>query len=291
MKRRLEDPLFAVTIPEVEQELVYRVEFDDLQSDDFRVQVFEYPDLVRADAQLIFPAYTELPERKILDARRVTAVEGSQLVWTLQVNKPLASASLETEQGQSVALEADAANPLSYRAQVTLRQDDHWTLRLQDSEGRANRTEHELFAKVTPNRPAELKLSAARDLRVSPLEELKVQASIQDDYGVRRYGITYGRPGESAHELVLGEQAPAAQPLSVDHILDFEALQAEPDQLLAYYFWAEDLDAQGQLRRSFSDQFFAEVRHFEEIFRQGQSARWGRATQRAVSRRASPRQR
>ena len=54
------------------------------------------------------------------------------------------------------------------------------------------------------------------------------------------------------------------------HLIDLESLNAEPDQLLSYHFWAEDFGPDGQPRRTFSDMFFAEVRHFEEIFRQGQ---------------------
>ena len=58
-----------------------------------------------------------------------------------------------------------------------------------------------------------------------------------------------------------------------------EDLQAEPDQLLAYHFWAEDAGADGTLRRISSDMFFAEVRPFEEIFRQGQPPPGGASQQ------------
>ncbi len=46
---------------------------------------------------------------------------------------------------------------------------------------------------------------------------------------------------------------------------------AQPDQLVSYYFWVEDLDRQGVARRIDGEMFFAEVRPFEEIFRQGQA--------------------
>ena len=45
----------------------------------------------------------------------------------------------------------------------------------------------------------------------------------------------------------------------------------QPDDLVSYYFWAEDIGADGERRQVASDMFFAEVRHFEEIFRQGQA--------------------
>jgi hypothetical protein len=60
-------------------------------------------------------------------------------------------------------------------------------------------------------------------------------------------------------------------------VIRFEDLHAEPDQLLAYYFWAEDSGPDGQLRRTSSDMYFAEVRHFDEIFREGQAPPGGQS--------------
>ena len=58
--------------------------------------------------------------------------------------------------------------------------------------------------------------------------------------------------------------------ISIEHTIDMEALQASPDDLLTYYFYVEDAAADGSLRRTYSDMMFAEVRRFEEIFRESQ---------------------
>jgi hypothetical protein len=42
-------------------------------------------------------------------------------------------------------------------------------------------------------------------------------------------------------------------------------------QLVSYFVWADDYGPDGQVRRTYSDMFFAEVRPFEEIFRADQS--------------------
>ena len=52
--------------------------------------------------------------------------------------------------------------------------------------------------------------------------------------------------------------------------MELEQIDAEPDQLVSYHFWAEDTGPDGNVRRVSSDMYFAEIRHFEEIFRQGQ---------------------
>ncbi len=58
--------------------------------------------------------------------------------------------------------------------------------------------------------------------------------------------------------------------VKVSHTINLEALDAEPDSLVTYYFYADDIASDGTTRRTFSDMMFADVRRFEEIFREGQ---------------------
>ena len=51
-------------------------------------------------------------------------------------------------------------------------------------------------------------------------------------------------------------------------LLELEELEAKPRDLLTYFVWAEDVGPDGTTRRAMSDLFFAEVRHFEDIFRE-----------------------
>jgi hypothetical protein len=53
--------------------------------------------------------------------------------------------------------------------------------------------------------------------------------------------------------------------------LALENENAEPRQLISYHFWAEDKGPRGEERRSMSDMFFADVRHFEDIFREAEA--------------------
>jgi hypothetical protein len=50
-----------------------------------------------------------------------------------------------------------------------------------------------------------------------------------------------------------------------------EKLGVDVDQVVAYFAWADDYGPDGEVRRTFSDMFFAEVRPFDEIFRADQS--------------------
>jgi len=271
MSLSLSDPMFGGRVAGVAGDLVYRVEYDGHSTRDFHVTVYEHPRLERADARLVFPGYTGLEEKLIEDTRRVTAVEGTRLTLLCHLNKPVDSARLVPEEGEPIELAGQSDSPAVWTATLTLQQSGRYRLQLVDAEGRKNKEPPEFVFQVTPNRPADLKLTfPGRDVRVSPIEELAAAASAWDDFGLAAYGISYGLAGRPALDVVLGQSTERNERRKIEHLVDFETLQAEPDQLLSYYFWAEDVGPDGSPRRTLGDMYFAEVRHFEEIFREGQ---------------------
>jgi hypothetical protein len=273
MTRSLADPKYVGRVPVVENNLTYFVEFAGRRSKEFRVTVFEYPELVRADAELVYPHYTTLEPAVVEDVRHVTAVEGTKLTLVLHLNKEVAEARLDGAEEGEIKLERDARNPAVYRATWTLTESRRLKLHLVDSAGRGSRLPPEIVVNVTPNRPPKVAIDRpARDVEVSPLEELELKANISDDFGVLKTGVSYSLGGDEPREIALAD-ATAALPnkqVSVDHTIDFEALKAEPDQLVSYYLWAEDTGPDDQPRRVESDMYFAEVRPFDQIYRQGE---------------------
>jgi hypothetical protein len=110
-----------------------------------------------------------------------------------------------------------------------------------------------------------------QDVQVSPLEELALEAEVSDDFGLIRYGLIYALAGIADQEVTLGGAVESKAKQKVQYLLALEDLKAQPDQLITYSFWAEDAGPDGKVRRVASDIYFAEVRSFEEIFRESQS--------------------
>ena len=81
--------------------------------------VFEYPELERTDAKLVFPHYTSLEPKTVEDIRHVTAVEGTELTLLCRLNKDVATAQLVDAEGQAIELEA------ARRWQARLQRDHH----------------------------------------------------------------------------------------------------------------------------------------------------------------------
>ncbi|MGE3819686.1 MAG: hypothetical protein AB7I30_09640, partial [Isosphaeraceae bacterium] len=278
MTRSLEDPTFAGRVDPVNADLTYRIEFRGQASPDFRIKVFEYPELLRADATLDFPSFANLPRKVVEDVRRLTAVEGTEVGLLLRLNKEVTGARLVDEEGGVVDLAREEEDARSYRANLRLADTHRYRVELVDREGRSSKQPAELVLNVTRNRPPTLTLTRpSRDVRVSPVEELALAAKAQDDYGVVRRGVSYAFGGGEPVDVALEGPEKPAKSLDLAHLIDFEAMKAEPDQLLTYFVWAEDLGPDGNPRRASSDMFFAEVRHFEEIFRQGEQPPGGSA--------------
>jgi hypothetical protein len=279
MTQNLKDPILGGFVASVDQPFRYRVLSPIWESEVFSVEVFEFPDLVRSDADLRFPEYTGMEPKRIEDTVRVAAVQGTQLKWICYLNKEVKSAELVAEDGTRISLESDEENPGARSATVDLQETMRWKLELRDDADRANKYPPELVARVLPNQPPNLKLSVAGDVSVSPLEELPVAAEVSDDFGVVKYGLAYSFSGNPEQEITLGESLSRGAKSAVEHLIEFEKLKAQPDELLTYHFWAEDYGPDGNLRRTESDMYFAEVRPFEEIFREGQPPPEGQSQQ------------
>jgi hypothetical protein len=270
MTRSLEDPAFAGRVESVDADLSYQVDFGDRRSPIYKVHVFEYPELDRADAKLVFPRFTAMPPKTVEDIRHITAVEGTEVSLLCRLNKDVTSAKLVDEQGHDVALTHQKDGSHVYQAKLTLTDPKRYRVQLVDNEGRSNKLNAEIVTNVTRNRlPVVTMAQPARDVRVSPLEELKLKAQMDDDFGLVRQGVTYTVAGGEPREIELAREPASSRRMSAEHMLDFESLRAAPDQLVTYFFWAEDLGPDSQPRRASGDMFFAEVRPFEEIFRQG----------------------
>jgi hypothetical protein len=273
LTRNMEDPVFGGIIQQVNSNILYYIEYANQRSRDYRISVYERPILTRADAKIVFPPYTKLPEKVIKDTRQVSAVEGSQIFLTFILNKAVAKAQLVPREGPGPELTVDAEHPNVYTTAITATKNERYELHLTDAQGLTNEMPERFIIDVLKNLPPELKVAFPnRDVLASPLEELSLEAEVSDDYGLTGYGVSYALAGNQGTDVTLGSSEPTSGKQQLQYLLELEKLNAQPDQLLTYYFWAEDVGPNGKLRRRSGDMYFAEVRHFDEVYRESQSS-------------------
>src|SRR5690606_38332419 len=114
MKQTLDDPILSAFVASVDASLRYQVVSERYQSEIFTAEVFDYPALTRADAELEYPEYTGMQPKRIEDTVRVTAVEGTQLLWELNLNKPVDRAALVDTAGNRIELQVSGEEPTRY---------------------------------------------------------------------------------------------------------------------------------------------------------------------------------
>ena len=273
LRKNLEDPVFGRVVPQVNSDMIYHIEYANKNTDDYKITTYEHPLLERADAKIIYPSYTNLPEKIVKDTRRIGVVESSEVTLTFTLNKNVDTAKLVARDGSEIELSMDTENENLYTSPVIIPTENiRYDLKLVDADGRANKVPPRFVIDVHKNLPADLKLTfPSRDIEASPLEELTLQAEVTDDYGVTSYGTSYILAGVEPQDITLGESVPANKKQPVEYILALEDLQVQPDQLLTYFFWADDVGPDGNIRRTVSDLYFTEIRPFEQIFRENQS--------------------
>jgi hypothetical protein len=272
--KSLADPVFGTSIPEVEQSLTYRLQYGAQQTRDYQVTVFERPRLEQADAQLTYPAYTKLPPRRIENTRRVTAVEGTQLELDLRLNKPVVSATLvaHDQAKTTLPLRVTEGKAVAVLAPVRFGASQTYDLRLVDREGRTNSLATPIVVEILPNRLPELHVSSPKgDQRPSPVEELTFAGNVLGEFGLSGYGLAYTLVGGQTTFVPLGQAVPPLEKRPFDYVLRLEDLGVQPDQLLSWYIWADDTGPDDQPRRTAGDLFFAEIRRFDESFRESQA--------------------
>lgn len=286
LTKNLNDPVFGGSVPDVRENLRYRVEWEDgRRSRDFQVTVFEYPKLERPDITLTFPDYTKQPPKRVEDTRRVSAVEGTKLDVELQLNKPVASAVLQPLPGKP---DADNPEPPAPPEPLALTTDPsaaaarltgfiptatrEYQLVLTDDAGRTNQTKQTFRFEVLPNTPPDIKLTTPRgDARPSALEEMLFEGTAGDDFGVLAAGLAITLPNGETEFLTLLQDVPANERRGFQHVLRLEEANVKPQDLVTWFVWADDIGPDGQPRRTMGDMFFGEVRLFEEIFRQAEA--------------------
>ncbi len=274
MTKSLDDPIFAGRLAKVAGDGVYQLEIDGAPSPEFRVTVFELPALRQSSLTITPPQYTGREPVELSSAFSATVIEGSEVRLTCDLNKPVPQAELRDDQdGTTVALVPSSEQPHRYHAAWLPDRSRKWHLHLTDADGRANRDPDEFAIEVVPNRRPELKLVfPGQDQRVSPLQELTLEARGSDDFGILAAGLLLDIAGREQQVLPIVSALPGGEAHPLNYPLNVEGFGVEPGEVIAYSFFADDFGPNGDVRRTLSDLFFLEIRPFEEAYRQMEAA-------------------
>ncbi|MBC2604783.1 hypothetical protein [Pelagicoccus albus] len=271
MAKSLSDPVFAYTLTSVSEPVSYRIAYADQSSESYQIEVFDLPTLVRADVSLDYPEYTGWQDRSIEDTLRVSAIEGTHLEYRFATNKAIREAYLEDDNGNQIDLRPTNNAATQFVLSDNIRKSANYSLRLIDLENRKNAIPPKIRIEAIPNkRPSLIVDTPQGDQRFTALQEIQFSGLASDDFGLLDYGIGFAFSGDESSEQSLKTAGQTSKELKADLSFDvsLEARNAAPRDSFSWYLWADDFAPDGSVRRTTGDLFFAEVRPFDEIFRE-----------------------
>ncbi|MGL4401870.1 MAG: hypothetical protein ACRCXD_18570, partial [Luteolibacter sp.] len=268
LTRPFSDPIYQTRLSAVTVPMTYRVLIPDGASRSYSVRLFELPALRNSEVVLHFPEHLGKPPQTIKDPHAIQAVEQTRMELSLVTNLPELTATLVAKKREPLTLTSDSVN---HRISEILTESVRYEIVLTDSAGRRNHRKDVLDVKITPNKPPIVQVLLPRkNDKVTPIQEVLLEARIIDDSGILAHGLRYTLDGERWHEM---ESAPApgeTQPLLSQRV-DLEAAAAKPNDILMWNAWAEDLGPDGKKRRVAGDIHLVQVRNFDEEFYQKQA--------------------
>ncbi len=279
MGQAVGEPLYGAAVESVETDLEYWVETGFGSSEHYVAKVFEFPSLESSHALVRFPKGTEPAERRFENARKLTVPEGSSVEWELRFNKPVKTARLIHKEGATEDLPLESDGVVSHWRSQALRQSVEARLEIADAEGRAAKSQVDFRIQVLPNVPAKIRpLLPRSEARFSMVEEVDFEAEVWDDSGLLRWGMGIQLGAGQVQELVLGNGAVGGQKIRMHRLEALEEKGLKVGDSVSWFFWAEDSDGAGRIRRTESDLYLGRIRAFEEEYRQDDSEEEGKGS-------------
>jgi hypothetical protein len=267
---------FAFSFESVDRTFKYKVLAGPASSGEFTVTALFAPRVERIDLHYEYPSFTGLPPRKENDGGDIYAPAGTRVRVRIHTDKPVVSGEISLEGGAALPLEPTGDRVLD--AELVLRRDDAYRVQLADADGLRARDGTAYFIRLMEDRPPDVRIMRpAGDQRITPLEEVTIEARAEDDYGISSFELVYSVPGGQARVVPFGRTTGTETSKLGAHLLAAEELRVKPGDVITYYARARDVGRGKRPTETRSDMYFLEVRPFGEEFVAAQSQAGGGA--------------
>jgi hypothetical protein len=266
---RAEDGSYEVLLLDVDERLEYFVESTGIRSRRFAIDVADLPYVDRMDLTYYFPGYTGLPARTVENGGDVAALPGTVVEVRVQPTMPVPGGELRLDGEGSVALSLDENGVM--RGRFTVRQRGFYSVGLLPETGDMVDASPEYTIDVLTDQAPSIQFTKpGRDANASPIEEVYMEISADDDYGVGDVRLVYSVNGgpEDTTTIFQTRGAPLSE-VSVGHTLYLEEYDLEPGDLVSFYGLVRD-NRPDDVKAVSSDIYFLTIRPFERAYREAE---------------------
>ena len=254
--------------------LDYFVEAGGVRSSTYTLKVVDLPYVQKLELEYHFPAYTGLAPRKIEDGGDIAVLSGTEvrvrIVPTMTAKG--GQVVLHDKASAALAAAADGSFTTSFKAD----RDGFYRVELDAPTGeRVTASPQYTIDVLTDQSPVVSISKPGRDTTASPIEEVFVEASAEDDFGVRDLELVYSVNGGAEKTVRLFDGKSRLPEVSAGHTFYFEELGVQPGDFVLYFARAADNDGVAGPKRASSDLYFVQVRPLKKDFRRAESQAGG----------------
>lgn len=253
---------FVFLLAGITDDVEYQVDAQRMRSPVYRLKVVDLPRIEKYRVRYRYPAYLGMPDSSEDPGGDVRAVENTRATLEIETDKPLSGGVLVLDDGTRLPLESSGRVS---RAELEVKRDGSFYFAALDA-GSPVRLSEDYFIEARPERAPEVRLTRpGRDAKVSPIEEVAVEAEAADDFGLHGLEITYSVNGGEPRVLRLAAQRGAKEARG-RAVIALEEFHLQPGDIVALSATARDARTAAQ-----TDIFFLEAQPFEREYQQSQT--------------------
>jgi len=253
----------------VDEPLEYYVESQGIRSGTHRVNVVELPYVSRLELEIRHPAYTRRAPETIEFGGDLVVLPGTTVRVTAHPTMDVPAGRVVLEGIGEVELAAAEGGTLE--GSFTVERPGFYRVELDDAVGRTHRGTADHVIDLVRDLPPLVSIAnPGRDVRVTSIEEVYIEARANDDFGIASLEIVYSVNGGEERTISLLEGGERLSDVSAGHTFFLEDYELEPGDLVAYHARARDTGPNADEREARTDLFFIQVRPFSQEFRQAE---------------------
>ena len=252
---------FAAAFEKVERDFRYSVSAAGTATREYTVTVVRPPHVERIDLRYEYPPAFRMPARNEEDGGDIYGPAGTRVHVTVHTDKPVARATLNLAGSQPLAFERRGA---ALEGEIIIAEDGSYRVALTDADGLSNPGDTEYFIRTLQDRPPDVRIiRPASDRQVTSVEEVPIEASAEDDFGVAALDLVYAI-GAGVEKVLPFQREGLSTEVSGRRTVYLEDMAVRPGDVVAYYARARDIGLGKRSTEARSDLFFLEVTPFEQ---------------------------
>ncbi|HEY1221671.1 MAG TPA: hypothetical protein VGF03_22205 [Bryobacteraceae bacterium] len=254
---------YQFLIAGVPESLDYYVEAGGVRSPSYHLSAIDLPSIKNLSVTYHYPAWTGMKDYVEDPGGDLRAVQGTIAEVALHLDRPLANGALLLDDGGKVVLRGGGANTLI--ASVPIQKDGMYHIAAIEN-GEDVRLSEDYFIEAQKDNPPQITITRpGHDFKASPIEEVTVEVSASDDFGLRGVDLHYSVNGGPEKTVSLLD-AKGAKTAIGSTVIALEDFKVEPGDIVSLY-----AAARGARQTTNTDMFFIEAQPFERNYTQSQS--------------------